>query len=130
MTRLIGADVFWTFQPFLALIGAMLGLTMLWLLRRFGAPQVVAVVGAIVAAQPALLYALGQAGSLKEVGAALRVKVDCSLAGLASRRDGDAPKPRRPCSETSVFRRASPRCGRPPRTFMAVNVASVKPPRV
>ena len=89
LTRLVGADVFWTFQPFLALLSGMLALTMLWLLRRFGAPAAVALVGAVVSSQPELLYALGQSGSVKEVGAAAMIPLTLA-AGVAwaDRHDG------------------------------------------
>ena len=84
LARLVGADTAWTLNPFLALLGASLGLTMLWLLRRFGVRLLVAAVGAVAAAQPALVYAYAQMGSIKEMGAAAMIPLVVACAVIWS----------------------------------------------
>ncbi|MEN3282320.1 MAG: hypothetical protein V7607_3460 [Solirubrobacteraceae bacterium] len=90
LTRLVGADSAWTLNAFLALLGASLAVTMLALLRRFGAGRVAAPIGAVAAAQPALVYAYAQMGSIKEMGAAAMIPlaVACAVAWSDERERG------------------------------------------
>ena len=78
--QLVGEDVAWVFQPYLAVIAALLALV-LWRVLSSGVPtrwwRLVAVA---VAAQPALLYAYGMWTGVKELTAALLVALASALA--------------------------------------------------
>ncbi len=77
---LVGEDVAWVFQPYLAVIAALLALV-LWRVLASAVPRggwrLVAVV---LAAQPALLYAYGLWTGVKELTAALLIALAASLA--------------------------------------------------
>jgi hypothetical protein len=83
--RLVGGDLAWVFQPYLALLAANLSLC-LW--RIFGGllkrPPARALV-ALLAAQPALLYGYAMWGGVKELGAAVFVALTAALAAAAAR---------------------------------------------
>lgn len=71
LSRLVGADAAWVFQPFLSVLLGLLALALAGLLQSvLGAPRRAAL-GAFVAAQPALLVAFAMQGSLKEIGVAV-----------------------------------------------------------
>ncbi len=65
--RLLPTDLMWLYQPFLASMLAFCTPSLWWLLRRFGASGVIAAVGAVVAAVPALVYAYSLMGAIKEI---------------------------------------------------------------
>src|SRR3954447_6586928 len=74
-------DVMWAYQPVLAFIAAMLGLTLYVVLRRAIPSRPVRAIAAGVAAQPSILYAYALAGGVTEVsGAAASVLVAAILA--------------------------------------------------
>jgi hypothetical protein len=77
---LVGEDVAWVFQPYLAVIAALLALV-LWRLLRSAVPRPwCRLVAVVVAAQPALLYAYGMWTGVKELTAALLVALAAMLA--------------------------------------------------
>jgi hypothetical protein len=77
---LVGEDVAWVFQPYLAVIAALLALV-LWRLLRAGVPRPWwRLLAVVVAAQPALLYAYGMWTGVKELTAALLVALGAALA--------------------------------------------------
>jgi hypothetical protein len=85
--ELVGGDLAWVFQPYLSFLAAMLALC-LWqiageLLRRPGSRALVA----LVAAQPALLFAYAMWGGIKELGAAVFVALGAALAPALIRAD-------------------------------------------
>ncbi len=86
--QLVGGDLAWLFQPYLAFLAAMLSLG-LWevvggVLKR-PRPRALAV---FVAAQPALLYGYSLWGGVKELGAALFIALAAGVAPAAIRRGG------------------------------------------
>jgi hypothetical protein len=83
--RLVGGDIAWVFQPYLAFLAANLSLC-LWqifssLIKRSSALALVA----FIAAQPALLYGYAMWGGVKELGAAVFVALAAGLAPAAMR---------------------------------------------
>jgi hypothetical protein len=81
--KLVGGDLAWVFQPYLAFLAAMLALC-LWqiggsLTTVLDRPGLRAL-AAFVAAQPALLFAYGLWGGVKELGAAVFVALAAALA--------------------------------------------------
>lgn len=89
---LVGVDVAWVFQPYLALCGVLVGLSTYALLERFVASRSLRAGLTFVAAQPALLYGYSQWGAIKELTAAWLL-----IAGLALLEPyigRAAPKPR------------------------------------
>lgn len=78
LSRLVGANAAWVFQPYLSVLLGLLALAIAGLLHSvLGAPRRAAL-GAFVAAQPALLIAFAMQGSLKEIA------VSVMLATLAA----------------------------------------------
>lgn len=69
-SRLIATDPAWTFQPYMAFLGALLALCLYRILGSLIASRPVRALAAFVAAQPALLYAFALWGGVKEVYAA------------------------------------------------------------
>ena len=78
--RLVGDDLAWVFQPYLALVVALLALV-LWQLLATAIPRRSwRLVAVVLAAQPALLYGYGTWVGVKELSAALLVALAASLA--------------------------------------------------
>ena len=77
---LVGEDVAWVFQPYVAFLAALLALALYALARTLVRSVWAATFVAVVAAQPALLYAYGQWSGVKEVAAACLVASCCALA--------------------------------------------------
>ncbi|MEA2288540.1 MAG: hypothetical protein QOD55_537 [Solirubrobacteraceae bacterium] len=84
MGSMTGVDVAWAYQPVLAFIAAMLGLTLYALLRRTIPLAPWRAVAAGVAAQPTILYAYTLAGGIKEVSGAAGIALFAAV--LAGRR--------------------------------------------
>ena len=84
--RLVGEDVAWVFQPYLAVIAALLALV-LWQVLSAVAKRWWRLAAVVVAAQPAILYAYGHWTGVKELASALLVAL---AASLAFERRGDA----------------------------------------
>ena len=101
--KLVGGDLAWVFQPYLAFLGAMLALV-LWEIARAvdswaagattkstAAPAALAdrsglrAAVAFLAAQPALLYGYSLWGGVKELGAAVFIALAAALAPAALR---------------------------------------------
>jgi hypothetical protein len=68
--ELVGQDIAWLFQPYLAFLGAMLALGAYELTARLLASRALRALGAFVAAQAALLYAYALWSGIKELAAA------------------------------------------------------------
>jgi hypothetical protein len=68
--KLVGQDVAWLFQPYLAFLGAMLALGAYELAARLVASRALRALSAFVASQPALLYAYALWSGIKELAAA------------------------------------------------------------
>jgi hypothetical protein len=80
-------DPIWAGQPYLAFLGAMLGLSLWWLLRGAIGSQPGRAVAAGVAAQPTILYAYGITGGVKELGAATMVALCAALLTVLPREE-------------------------------------------
>ncbi len=78
--RLSGVDLAWAFQPYLCFLAALLALGLYALADRVVARPAVSAAIAIVAAQPALLYAFGLWAGVKELAAAALVPLACLAA--------------------------------------------------
>jgi hypothetical protein len=70
-SRIVGSDPAWTFQPYMSLLAAALGLCLYELTGVAGLTRRWRAVVGTVAAQPALLYAFAQWGGVKELFAAM-----------------------------------------------------------
>jgi hypothetical protein len=82
MGDLAHVDVMWAYQPVLAFVAAMLGLSLYAVLRLAIRPRLVRAVAAGVAAQPTILYSYTLAAGIKEIaGAAGIVLVAALFAG-------------------------------------------------
>jgi hypothetical protein len=68
--RLLSYDIAWLFQPYLAFLAAMLGLSLYSLLGRLIASVPLRAVAAVLAAQPALLFGYSLWGGVKELAGA------------------------------------------------------------
>jgi hypothetical protein len=64
---LVGQDVAWVYQPFVAFVAAMSALALYQLLARAIRPAWLAAVAAFLAAMPGLVYAYSLEGSVKEI---------------------------------------------------------------
>jgi hypothetical protein len=82
---LVGTDLAWVFQPYLAFLGAMLGLVAYTLAGAAVRSRAMAAGVAFVASQAALLYAYSLWGGVKEVAAAVVVALVAALVPPAAR---------------------------------------------
>ncbi|MGB2953033.1 MAG: hypothetical protein WBB74_06545 [Gaiellaceae bacterium] len=80
---LVGQDVAWIFQPFLACFAATLALSLYALVGGLVERRPVRALVAFTAAQPALVLAYALQGSIKEVGTAWSVPLMAALVPLA-----------------------------------------------
>jgi hypothetical protein len=64
---LVGQDVAWVFQPYLALLAVFTSLSIYAILERAIVPRWLLALGAFLAAQPGLVYAYALEGSIKEL---------------------------------------------------------------
>jgi hypothetical protein len=83
---LVGVDVAWVFQPYLACCAAAIALCISALAEPFVASPRRRALVAFLAAQPALLYGYSLWGGIKELTAALLVVLGAALAAAAVRR--------------------------------------------
>jgi hypothetical protein len=83
--QLVGEDVAWVFQPYIAFLAAVLALALSALARPLVRSVWTAAFVAFVAAQPALLYAYAQWSGVKEIAAAGLVASACALASKGAR---------------------------------------------
>lgn len=77
--ELVGQDLAWLFQPYLAFLAAMLALVVGSLIRPLFARAWIVALAAFVAAQPALLYAYSLWGGVKELVAAVCIALAAAL---------------------------------------------------
>jgi hypothetical protein len=82
---LVGQDVAWVFQPYMALLAAMLSLCLYSLARPLLRSRPMRALAAFVAAQAALLFGYSLWGGIKEVAAAALVALVAALAPEAAR---------------------------------------------
>lgn len=87
---LVGQDVAWVIQPYMASLGAMLALALWELPRRLVSSPALRGAVAFVAAQAALLYGYYLWGGIKEVTAAALVAAIAALAAILIERPRDA----------------------------------------
>ncbi len=78
--QLIGVDVAWVIQPFMASLAAMLALTISSLIEPLVANRGLRALGAFIAAQPALLYGYYLWGGIKEIESTLLLALIALLA--------------------------------------------------
>jgi hypothetical protein len=85
---LVGQDVAWVYQPFLAFVAAMLSLSLYALLSHAIAARWMRALAAFLAAQPALVYAFALEGSVKELGTVFVLALVAALGAEWVRSDG------------------------------------------
>ncbi|HEX6458358.1 MAG TPA: hypothetical protein VF032_05515 [Thermoleophilaceae bacterium] len=86
---LVGQDVAWVFQPYLALLAAFSALSIYALLARTFAPRWLVALGAFLAAQSGLMYAYALEGSIKELATVALIATLVAVgAEYVSRRGG------------------------------------------
>ncbi len=68
--QLLAYDIAWLYQPYLAFLGALVGLSVYELLRPLIAHAPLRALAAFLSAQPAILYGYSLWGGIKEVGGA------------------------------------------------------------
>jgi len=85
--KLVGGDLAWVFQPYLAFVAAMLSLS-LWEVLAIVRRTRVRAAATFIAAQPALLFGYAMWGGAKEVVAAALVALGAALAPAAVRHGG------------------------------------------
>jgi hypothetical protein len=83
--ELVGGDLAWVFQPYVAFLGAMLALALWEILGGLLRDRRLRALAVFVAAQPALLYGYSLWGGVKEVAAAAAVALVAALAPAAVR---------------------------------------------
>jgi hypothetical protein len=87
--QLLSYDAAWLFQPYLALLTALLALTLYALLERVIASSPLRAAAAFLAAQPALLYGYALWGGIKELaGALLLALIGALIPWTLERRQG------------------------------------------
>ena len=89
--RLLPVDLLWLYQPYLSAVMALATPSLLLVLRRFGVPTVLAAVGCAIAALPALVYAYGLMGAIKEIGVLPLLALLLALVVVARRWIGTTP---------------------------------------
>jgi hypothetical protein len=77
--KLVGQDIAWLFQPYIAYAAAMLALSLYAIVRRLVGSAWLCALSAFVAAQPALLYGYGMWSGIKELTAAALVALCAAL---------------------------------------------------
>jgi hypothetical protein len=85
---LLGLDAAWLYQPYIALLAAMLALSLYSLARPVIASRPLRALAAFVASQAALLFAYALWGGAKEIAAAWLLALACALVPLTVRRLG------------------------------------------
>jgi hypothetical protein len=88
--ELVGQDVAWVIQPYMACLGAMLGLALWELLRGLVPSPGLRALAATLAAQPALLYGYYLWGGVKEMTAAALIAGAAACVGWLVSRPRDA----------------------------------------
>lgn len=89
--KLLGGDLAWVFQPYVAFLAAMLALPLWQMLGGLIASPRLRAFAAFLAAQPALLFGYSLWGGVKEVGAAAGVALVAALAPAVVR-EGARPR--------------------------------------
>ncbi len=87
--KLVGVDIAWLFQPYLALLGAMLSLAIYGLVRPLVGSKALCAGIAFIGAQPALLYAYSLWSGMKELAAAAIIALLAALVPLLLAVDGN-----------------------------------------
>jgi len=84
--KLVGGDLAWVFQPYLAFLAALLALSLWEIFAGFLQARSLRAFAVFIAAQPALLYGYAMWGGVKEMGAAALVALAAALAPAAVRK--------------------------------------------
>ena len=100
---LVGQDVAWVIQPYMASLGVMLALALWDLPRRLIASPWLRAAVAFLAAQPALLYGYYLWGGIKEMTAAALIAATAGVAALVV----SSPRDPRPIAALAVLSGAS-----------------------
>lgn len=90
MSRLVGVEVPWSYQAYLAFAAAMGAIAVYSLLGRFTSNKLLCALGGAVAIQPNLLYGYVLSGGIKELTAASLILLVVAL--LLERLPGDGPR--------------------------------------
>lgn len=85
--KLLGVDLAWIFQPYVAFLAAMLSLALWEILGPLLKASRLRALAVFVAAQPALLFGYSLWGGVKEVGAAAGLALAAALAPATMRAD-------------------------------------------
>ena len=83
--QLVGQDIAWIFQPYMAFLAAMISLCLFWLVRGTIGSSRMAALAAFAAPQAALLYGYALWGGVKEMAVTALVALTAALAADASR---------------------------------------------
>jgi hypothetical protein len=87
--RLLGTDLMWIYQPFLAVTSGMGALALYGLLARAIAARPARAVAGAVAIQPNILYAYGMGGGFKELAGASLIALSAAVAPTSPPRPAD-----------------------------------------
>ena len=91
VARILGVDLAWAFQPYLALIGALLALALWQLGGALVRSRPLRIVSAVGASQAALFVGFYLWGGVKELAVAMLVATACALAADGAGRPGWRP---------------------------------------
>jgi hypothetical protein len=83
--QLLGTDAAWLWQPYVAVLGALLALALHGLAAPLVPSRLVRAAGAAIAAQPAVLFGYSLWGGIKELGAAVLIATGAALLAVAAR---------------------------------------------
>lgn len=83
--QLFGTDAAWLWQPYIAFLGALLALALYGLAAPLVPSRAVRAAGAVIAAQPAVLFGYSLWGGIKELGAAMLIATAAALLAVAAR---------------------------------------------
>ena len=85
MRELVRTDAAWLWQPYIACLGALLALALYSLATPLVPSRPFRAVGAVVAAQPAVLFGYSLWGGVKEIGAAVLIAAAAALLPVIGR---------------------------------------------
>lgn len=83
--QLVGVDIAWVFQPYLAFLAAMVSLSLYWITRTLLPSRALAALTAFAAPLAAILYGYALWGGVKELMGAALVMLTAALAADAAR---------------------------------------------
>jgi hypothetical protein len=83
--QLFGTDAAWLWQPYVAVLGALLALALYGLVAPLVRSRPLRAAGAVIAAQPAVLFGYSLWGGIKEIAAAMLIATAAALLAVAVR---------------------------------------------